>query len=409
MADDRGAIDSHFAGQVVKVIAVCEEGASFYAHRRDGQMAYVTLGDTSDLEADDVLIVGENRWQRVPDEVWTEAPSIGVVRAILDDELLVEGGFSNGLQLIVRRGLDAQVGNTIEFSRSHGVRRILSTKPIRTHDRDLDELDVSRFKVSPGDDDPGFEQFGGYSSVVQTARDLVETQLERKELLDEIGARPVKGVLFTGPPGTGKTMLAKILARESAADFFVVSGPEIVSKWVGDSEQLLRRIFQAAERTDRAIIFFDEIDSIAEKRSGDSHEATKRLVAQFLTELDGFDQAPGSNVVVIAATNRVDDIDPAFRRPGRFDWEIDFGIPSVADRQEILDVSRARLATTGTLPIVEIAQRTEGWTPAQLTSIWTEAALIAAKDDRNSICELDLVEAFERVSRRTDSQRGSRA
>lgn len=400
MIGDDGEIEELFAGQAVKVLAASDDGDDLHVLRRDGQLAHVTLSGPSELGEGDIVLLGENRWEHVPPEAWTEETSISVVRDVLDDQLLLEGGLGSGLRLVPRRGIEPVIGNTVQYAEGRGVLRIVSARPIRAHDRDLDDEPLDRFKVSPSDDGPSFEDFGGYRDVVDRARELIETQLERKEHLDAIGARAIKGILFTGPPGTGKTMLAKIIAQESGAEFFVVSGPEIVSKWLGDSESLLRRIFEAAEATSRAIIFFDEIDSVAEKRDGDTHEASKRLVAQFLTEMDGFDARSGSNVIVIAATNRVHDIDPALRRPGRFDWQIEFGMPTLDDRLDILRISGSKLATQGSLPLAEVAARSGGWSAAKLTSIWTEAALLAAMADRRSICDLDFVEAYERVASR---------
>jgi transitional endoplasmic reticulum ATPase len=404
MVGDEGEIEALFAGQAVKILTASDRGDDLHVLRRDGLLAHVTLGGPSDLTAGDIVLLGDERWEHVPAEAWTDDSFIAVVRAVVDDELLIEGGLGSGLRLVPRLGLEAAAGNTVEYADGRGVLRIVSTTPIRAHDRDLEDEPLDRFRVSPSADGPSFDDFGGYPHVVERARELIETQLERKDHLDAIGARPIKGILFTGPPGTGKTMLAKIIAKESGAEFFVVSGPEIVSKWLGDSESLLRRIFDAAESVERAIIFFDEIDSVAEKRDGDTHEATKRLVAQFLTEMDGFDQRSDSNVIVIAATNRIHDIDPALRRPGRFDWQIEFGMPGLEDREEILRVSSSKLAITGTLPIKEVSARTAGWSAAKLTSIWTEAALIAAKSDRRSICDLDFVEAFERVAARPSAE-----
>jgi transitional endoplasmic reticulum ATPase len=368
--------------------------------RRDGQLAHVTLSASTDLTAGDILLIGEDRWEHVPAEAWSSETSIFVVRSVLDSELLVEVSNGVGLRLVPRFGLDAEPGNTIEYSEDLGVVSIVSDRPIRAHDRDLDDESLARFKVLTEEGGLSFDDFGGYHQVVQRARELIETQLEKKEHLDAIGARPIRGILFTGPPGTGKTMLAKIIAHESGAEFFVVSGPEIVSKWLGDSEGLLRRIFAAAGAADRAIIFFDEIDSVAEKRGGDTHEASKRLVAQFLTEMDGFNERSDNNVIVIAATNRAHDIDPALLRPGRFDWQIEFGMPTLEDREEILVASSARLTISGNLPIKDVAIRSSDWSAAKLTSIWTEAALLAAKADRRSICDIDFVEAFERVALR---------
>lgn len=170
-----------------------------------------------------------------------------------------------------------------------------------------------------------------------------------------IGAKPVKGVLFTGAPGTGKTHLARIIADVSGAVFYQVSGPSIVSKWVGDSEETLRRLFEDAAKRECAIIFFDEIDSIAARRSSDSNGESKRVVAQLLTLLDGF--KPDSNVIVIAATNRVEDIDEALLRPGRFDWEIAFDLPTERDRLEILKMKAGELQVGDELPIDDLLAR----------------------------------------------------
>jgi transitional endoplasmic reticulum ATPase len=264
----------------------------------------------------------------------------------------------------------------------------------------IDDEGLDDFLVRhPGDKGPSFETFGGYHAVRERAIELIETQLNKRGNLDAIRARPVKGIIFTGPPGTGKTYLARIIANESKASFYLVSGPSIVSKWLGDSEETLRRIFEAAAKEERAIIFFDEIDSIAERRTENSHEASKRLVAQLLTLLDGFDQGSG-NVVVIAATNRIEDVDGALLRPGRFDWEISFGMPTLDDRFEILQVGARHLETTGDLPFEEVALLTDGWSAARLSSIWTEAALVAASDDRRSISDEDMALALERVSGR---------
>jgi transitional endoplasmic reticulum ATPase len=409
MIGDDGEIEELFAGQAARILAVSGDGDDLHVVLRNGAMARLTLTEPSDLKAGDIVLCGEKRWEQVPAEAWTDETFISVVRAVFDDDLLIEGGIGAGLRLVPRLGLDAEVGNTIEYAEGRGILRIVSARPIRAHDRELDDEPLDRFRVSPSEGGLSFDDFGGYPHVVERARELIETQLERRELLDAIGARPIKGILFTGPPGTGKTMLAKIIAHEAKAEFFVVSGPEIVSKWLGDSESLLRRIFEAAESEKRAIIFFDEIDSVAEKRESDTHEASKRLVAQFLTEMDGFDQRSGSNVIVIAATNRVQDIDPALRRPGRFDWQIEFGMPALDDREAILRVSSSNLATTGHLPIGTVAARTSGWSAARLTSIWTEAALLAAKSGRRSICEFDFVEGFERVAARPSPEGSDRA
>ncbi|MGB7449787.1 MAG: ATP-binding protein [Ornithinimicrobium sp.] len=294
----------------------------------------------------------------------------------------------------------------MEFDNHVGIIRVIAKSPIRTRDEGVEENVIKAYRVDSSPSEMlSFASFGGYHSVRERAVELIETQLERRDLLATIGARPIKGIIFSGPPGTGKTHLARIIAHESGAAFYLVSGPSIVSKWVGDSEDTLRRIFADAASEAKAIVFFDEIDSIAESRTGESHESSKRLVAQLLTLLDGFDRE-GSNVVVLAATNRIDDVDDALLRPGRFDWEIPFGLPTFEDRLEILQVSSRNLRTDQALPLDEIARLTEGWPPARLTSIWTEAALVAAGDGRPQIADEDLLIALERVSNRPARTRG---
>lgn len=349
-------------------------------------------------EPGDLIFVGSDGWSYAEEAAWKERHSIGVVRRVLGDELLIDGGL--GIVVVDNGGLtDLQVNNTVEYNDVDGVIRVLAEDAVRSRDWGTEENSANEYRVAAADLIEGFEDFGGYPEVIARARELIETQLDRRASLEKIGARPVKGVLFTGPPGTGKTHLARIIAKVSQADFFLVSGPTVVSKWVGDSEDTLRKIFEAATDCERAIVFFDEIDSIAERRTGDSHEASKRLVAQLLTLLDGFD-GRGKNIVVIAATNRVESLDPALTRPGRFDWEIEFTDPTLADRLAILHVGARRLATRGELPFVDVAVLTEGWSAAELTAIWAEAALVAVADGRETICGDDMAQAYERVAAR---------
>ncbi|MGV0795163.1 ATP-binding protein [Mycolicibacterium sp. XJ1819] len=385
---------------LAKVAAVDESRQNFYLEFPNGTFTIFTTHQPQELAPEDVVLINDTAILAVPRELWFERDTVGVVRRVLPTgEVLVER--SLGLEAVSGSSdCHPEIGNTVAYRGLAGIQKILAESPIGIRDFDPNEQDpVAPYRVDTRDADLTFEDFGGYHDVVARANELIETQLSRKEQLDAIRARPIKGVLFTGPPGTGKTLLARIIAAESGAEFFLVSGPSIVSKWVGDSEETLRQIFEAAELSPRAIIFFDEIDSLAEKRSGDTHEASKRLVAQLLTLMDGFDKAPG-NVVVIAATNRIDDIDVALRRPGRFDWEIEFGMPNADDRLEILAASMRNLSVEGEMPLEEIAALTPDWSAAKLSSLWTEAALLAAADERYSICEEDLVWAFQRVSHR---------
>ena len=192
-------------------------------------------------------------------------------------------------------------------------------------------------------------------------------------------------------------MLAQIIAHQSGAEFYKISGPEIFSKWVGQSEELLRKLFDKAAHSDKAIIFFDEIDSVAAQRDDASHESSKRVVAQLLTLMDGFSSQ--ANVVVIAATNRPQDLDLALLRPGRFDWEIHFPYPDQSDREDILMKTARRLQTKDPLPHGYIAARTEGWSAAELAAILSEAALLAVDDGRREIYEEDYIGGYQRRAR----------
>lgn len=389
-------------GRALKVLSVDAENRSVYARGPDGLVTrFYVLHGALPREAS-VILLGPERWEYAPDDILVLTPAVATVRALLDEGRVL---LDDGLTIkIVQNVQDLELGvrNAVEFNEVEGIIRVLSDTPIRSRDDSVENEDIlNEYLVDTSGDGPTFGDFGGYPEVIARARELIETQLERRELLEAIGARPVKGILFTGPPGTGKTHLARIIAHESKADFFLVSGPSIVSKWVGDTEDTLRKIFDAAavSSSGRAIVFFDEIDSIAERRSGESHEASKRLVAQLLTLMDGF-STKGGSVVVIAATNRVESLDPALTRPGRFDWEIEFGAPSLADRLAILRVQAAQLKTASWLPLEDVAVLTSGWSGADLNALWVEGALLAAGDTRASIEAEDLALAYERVSDR---------
>ena len=397
--EPEGEIEDRLDGQLIKVMAVVEEGRTFFGRVPNGGTARFSFGVESDLKRGDVILVGlgdDSRWFLAPDAAWPDDTSVGVVRKLLDDGVAIKG--DAGIRVLKGEPrVPVAVGNTVEYNDIDGIVRVIAEAPLRYRDAGVDE-DLHEYAVDLDEDELTFDSFGGYENVVERAKKLIETPLNRKIELKEIGAQPVKGVIFTGPPGTGKTHLARIISHVAKAKFYLVSGPSIVSKYVGDSEETLRRLFEAAAKDERAIIFFDEIDSIAGRRSHDSNGESKRVVAQLLTLLDGFEA--NSNVVVIAATNRIEDIDEALLRPGRFDWEIEFALPTLADRYKILQVRARTLKTVDPLPLEELAQLTEGWSGAMLTAIWSEAALLAADDGRKAIADEDVASAYELVRTR---------
>ena len=190
-----------------------------------------------------------------------------------------------------------------------------------------------------------YEDIGGLDEEIKKIREMVELPLKHPEIFEQLGIEPPKGVLLHGPPGTGKTLLAKAVANETNSNFILINGPEIMSKFYGQSEANLRKKFEDAEKNAPSIIFFDEVDAIAPKREDTHGEVERRVVAQLLANMDGL-QSRGK-VVVIAATNRPDDIDPALRRPGRFDRELEIGVPSKESRLAVLKIHTRNMPILG--------------------------------------------------------------
>ncbi|MEG3087538.1 CDC48 family AAA ATPase [Sphingomonas sp. PB4P5] len=225
--------------------------------------------------------------------------------------------------------------------------------------------------------DVTYDDIGGMAGTIDQLREMVELPLRYPELFQRLGVDPPKGVLLYGPPGTGKTRLARAVANESAAEFFLINGPEIMGSAYGESEQRLRQVFEEAEKASPSIVFIDEIDSIAPKRGQVSGEAEKRLVAQLLTLMDGLEAR--ANVVVIAATNRPEAIDEALRRPGRFDREIVVGVPDERGRREILGIHTRGMPLGDKVDLDELASTTYGFVGADLAALAREAAIEAVR------------------------------
>jgi len=222
-----------------------------------------------------------------------------------------------------------------------------------------------------------YEDIGGLKNEVELVREMVELPMKHPEVFQKLGVGAPKGVLLTGPPGTGKTLLAKAVATETDSSFYSIAGPEIMSKYYGDSEKHLREIFEKAEKTSPAIIFIDEIDSIAPKRGEGIDQTEKRIVAQLLTLMDGLKSR--GQVVVMAATNRPDDIDEALRRPGRFDRELKINPPDERGRKEILQIHTRGMPLEKDVNFDEIAMKTIGYTGADIEVLCKEAALKSIK------------------------------
>ncbi len=222
-----------------------------------------------------------------------------------------------------------------------------------------------------------YEDIGGLGKELQKIREMIELPMKSPELFKRLGISPPKGVLLHGPPGTGKTLIAQAVANESGANFKVINGPEIMSKFYGESEQKIRDLFEEAEKNAPSIIFIDELDSIAPKRAEVTGEVERRVVAQLLALMDGL--AGRGQVIVIGATNRVDDIDEALRRPGRFDREIEIGVPDKKGRLEILQIHTRSMPLEEGLDLEKLAAVTHGFVGADLSALAREAAMQALK------------------------------
>ena len=265
--------------------------------------------------------------------------------------------------------LNTQMGGKVQFI----VTSTEPSKPVIVTEQTVFKLGSMTKAVDATIPRITYDDLGGLKNEVQKIREMVELPMRHPELFEKIGVEAPKGVLLYGPPGTGKTLLAKAVAGETNANFTSLSGPEIMGKYYGESEERIRDIFKQAEENSPSIIFIDEIDSIAPKREEVTGEVEKRIVSQLLTLLDGMKSR--GKVVVIAATNRPDSIDPALRRPGRFDREIEIGIPDEEGRGDILSIHTRGMPIDEKVKLDDIAKITHGFVGADLEILAKEAAM----------------------------------
>jgi len=303
-------------------------------------------------------------------EVFLKPYFLEAYRPIHKGDLFVVRG---GMRAVEFKVVDTDPGNYCIVSQDTVI--FCEGEPIKREDEDEKLNEV------------GYDDIGGCRKQLAQIKEMVELPLRHPSLFKAIGVKPPRGILLFGPPGTGKTLVARAVANETGAFFFLINGPEIMSKLAGESESNLRKAFEEAEKNSPAIIFIDEIDAIAPKREKTHGEVERRIVSQLLTLMDGLKQR--AHVVVMGATNRPNSIDPALRRFGRFDREVDIGIPDQVGRMEILRIHTKNMKLADDVDMVQIAAETHGHVGADLAALCTEAAL---QQIRNKMDLIDLEE-----------------
>jgi len=284
-----------------------------------------------------------------------------------------------------------QILDKIKVNKQHFIDAMKSVEPSAMREVLIDKPHVK------------WEDVGGLENAKEKLRELIELPLLRPDLFEKAGIKPSKAILLSGPPGTGKTLLAKAVATESNVNFISIKGPELVSKWVGESEKQVREIFKKARQVAPCIIFFDEFDSISKQRGASLNDSTEKMVNQLLTELDGVEEL--EKVIILAATNRPDLIDPALLRPGRFDSKIELEIPDKKTREKIFQAHTKNMPLDS-INLQKYIEKTDGWTGADIEVLCKEAGLNAIKKfykskskEKMKITESDFKNALETISK----------
>jgi proteasome regulatory subunit len=332
-----------------------------------------------------------DRLERENETLKTTSLYVATVEEVNDGEAIVKQHGNNQevlTDVAERMSQRVQAGDRVAVNDSFSIKTILDTETdARAQAMEIDE--------SPS---VTYEDIGGIDEQIREVREAVEQPLEHPERFHEVGIDPPSGVLLHGPPGTGKTMLAKAVANETDATFIKMAGSELVRKFIGEGSRLVRDLFELASEREPAIIFIDEIDAIAAKRtesktSGDAE--VQRTMMQLLSEMDGFEER--GEIRIIAATNRFDMLDRAILRPGRFDRLIEVPEPDLDGREQILTIHCRNMNVADTVDLRGFAEQTDGFSGAELESLATEAGMFAIRNDREEVVDEDFEEALEKI------------
>jgi len=324
----------------------------------------------------------------------TSALYIASVEELTDDQSLVIKQHGNNQEVLTEVSPqlyeEIESGDRVAINESFGVQMVLDDET----DSRAQAMEVTE---SP---DVRYEDIGGIDDQVREVREAVEDPIDNPEQFEQVGIEPPSGVLLHGPPGTGKTMLAKAVANKSDATFIKMTGSELVQKFIGEGARLVRDLFQLAAEEEPAVVFIDEIDAIASRRtdsktSGDAE--VQRTMMQLLSEMDGFDDR--GEIRIMAATNRFDMLDEAILRPGRFDRLIEVPKPGVEGREKILEIHSREINVDPEIDFAELAEELDDYSGADIESLVTEAGMFAIRNDRTTVTREDIDYAREKLSR----------
>ncbi|RRJ33414.1 proteasome-activating nucleotidase Pan2 [Halocatena pleomorpha] len=335
--------------------------------------------------------------QRENETLKTSAQYIATVEEVIDDQVVIKQHGNNQevlTDLSPRLQEQIEAGDRVSISDSFTVQTVLSSET----DSRAQAMEVTqRPRVT-------YEDIGGLDEEIREVQETVEEPLLDPDQFDAVGIEPPSGVLLHGPPGTGKTMLAKAVANQTEATFIKMAGSELVQKFIGEGSRLVRDLFELAAEREPAVLFIDEIDAIAAKRtdsktSGDAE--VQRTMMQLLSEMDGFDDR--GEISIIAATNRFDMLDRAILRPGRFDRLIEVPKPDHEGRKRIIEIHATEMDLSDDIEYDELATMTEGFSGAQLSSLVTEAGMFAVRDERTTVRSEDFEAAYDKLNEDDDT------